>query len=408
LAHANLPGANDRIGIACIGPGRQAANLMNNYFRFTPEARLVAVADCHLRRAEQVAARRGCDAVRDYRALLERKDVDAVLVTTPDHWHALPCIHACQAGKDVYCEKPLSLTIREGRQIVAAARKYGVVFQVGTQQRSMVLNQLGARLVASGLLGKVHTVLAFEYPSPWECGLPEQRMPAGLDWDVWTGQAPMRPYHAHLYAPRRRPGWVSFRPFSGGEMTDRGAHGLDQIQWALGVDRTGPVEVVTEGEALGSFAYTRPRSRRHGNAVCLKPAVSLRYANGVVVRLGGGPCDGGIFLGEKGKLLIERNFLRCDPPDLLGDRGCARSSELDGGIAHVQNWLQCIKTRQTPAADVEVGHRSATVCHLANIARWLGRSLTWDPVNETFPGDDAASEYLARPQRKPYQLPETV
>ena len=183
LSAPGRPGANDRIGVAYIGAGRRANQLMN----LPPEGRIVAVADFDLRRAEAVAATRNCRAYQDYRQMLEAKDIDAVFVATPDHWHVLAGIHACQAGKDVYLEKPLSLTIGEGRAMVEAVRNCGRVLQTGSQRRCMNNHRLGCELVRNGVAGKIHTVIIKNYPSPWESRFPQQSVPKGLNWDAWCG-----------------------------------------------------------------------------------------------------------------------------------------------------------------------------------------------------------------------------
>ncbi len=404
LAAAGRPGANDRVGVGYIGVGRRAAQLMD----LPPDAQIVAASDVDLRRAEAVAAARKCTAYQDYRQLLDSKDVDAVVVATPDHWHTLPSIHACQAGKDVYCEKPLTLTIREGRLLVQAARKYDRVFQTGSQQRSMAANRIGCQLIRNGRLGKVHTVIGFNYPSPWDCGLPGQAVPAELNWDVWCGQTPVRPYHRDLYLPRANPGWISFWRYSGGEMTGWGAHGLDQVQWALGMDESGPVEIWTEGGPFKPPTYTNPASLELGNDVCAEPAVFFRYANDVVLKLADGPHGGAVFIGERGKITIDRDYFAADPEDLADEPLRDLNVRLQESDGHLKNWIQCIKSRERPVADVEIGHRSATVCHLGNIARRLGRHLRWDPATEAFSGDDEANELVDRVRREPYQLPDPV
>ena len=402
LAAADRPGANDRIGVGYIGVGRRGNQLMG----LPKQGRIVAVCDINRPRAEAVAAARSCRAYDDYRKLLEAKDIDAVIIATPDHWHALPSIHACQAGKDVYTEKPLSLTIREGRAMVDAARKYQRVFQTGSQRRSMRGHRQGCQLVRAGRIGKIHTVIAHNYPSPWQCALPGQPAPDGLSWDVWCGQTELRPYHADIYAPRAKPGWISFVAYSGGELTGNGAHGLDQIQWALGTDDTGPVEIWPErDEPLKAPVYAEPEGQARGDKLCSQNRVFYRYANGVVVKLDNASAAGGVFIGEKGKIAITSNAFQCVPAELAdGPLGDA-DPRLEVSDDHFQNWFDCIKARKRPIADVEIGHRSAVICHLCNIARWVGRKLHWDPQKEVFPGDGEANKYLERPQRKPYQLP---
>ena len=337
--------------------------------------------------------------------MLDSKDVDAVIVATPDHWHALPSIHACQAGKDVYCEKPLTLTVHEGRVMVDAARKYGRVVQTGSQQRSTPANDFACRLVREGHLGRVHTIIGHNFPSPWECALPAQAVPDGIDWDAWCGPTVPLPFHGDIYTPRANPGWISFRPYSGGEMTGWGAHGLDQVQCALGMDASGPVAVWTEGDPFEPPLYKAPESRARGDAVCGQPSVSFRYANGEVLKLADGPPGGGAFIGERGKISIDRGRFTVDPPELADALAQQSSGGADPTRTHLQNWIDCIKTRERPVADVEIGHRSATVCHLGNIARWVGRPLRWDPAREVFLDDGEANALLQRERREPYELP---
>jgi predicted dehydrogenase len=412
MAGGGQPGANDRIGVGIIGIGRQAGDLLKNLLTL-PEARYVAVADVNLARARESAALHGAEPCQDYRALLERKDVDAVITATPDHWRALVCIHACQAGKDVYAEKPLSLTIREGRLMARAARRYSRVFQVGSQQRSMWINQAACEFVRKGGLGAIRQVYASNYPSPWECGLPAEPVPAGLDWAAWCGPAGPEPYNKDLYLPRARPGWISFRPYSGGEMTGWGAHGFDMIQAALGMDQAGPVEVWTEGPAYNPPRYTSPESRDRGEKVCSLPKVLFRYPGDIRMEMVDldpdgrkPPPAGGTFIGAKGTMSVDRGRISSEPEDLAFAIMKRRPAGLKDN--HLANWLDCVRTRKHPNADVEIGHRSATVCHLGNIARWTGRRLKWDPVKEQFRGDSSANEYLDRQRHQPWELPSAV
>ena len=377
-------GANERVGIGYIGAGRRARQLMD----LPKGMQIVAISDLNQNRLDEFKEK-GWKPYLDYRQMLESRDVDAVIVATPDHWHALNSIHACEAGKDVYCEKPMSLTVREGRAMVEAVRKNKRVFQTGSQQRSMEQCRLGCELVRNGRLGKVHTVHGNNYPSPWECTLPEQPVPKGLNWDMWLGQTPVRPYHEELYLPRVRgteAGWISFRPYSGGEMTGWGTHGLDIIQWALGMDEAGPVEVWPEGEGL-------------------KCPVSFRYPADIVVKLDNkGPAGGGLFAGDAGEITIDRGKCVAKPAELTKEPLKDSDAHLYKSTDHMQNWLDCIRSWEKPVADVEIGHGSATVCHLGNIARWTGRKLQWNPEKETFVGDEEANSYLQRPMRAPWTL----
>lgn len=407
LAAPGRPGPNDRIGIAGIGVGRQGSVVVQQAVN-THNARMVAMADVNLPRAHQLAAATGAEPYQDYRKVLDRKDIDAIITATPEQWRALICIHACQAGKDVYAEKPMSLTIREGRLMTQAARKYERVFQSGSMQRSMARNRLGCELIRNGRIGKIKKVIAHNYPSPWECALPAQPVPEGLDWDLWCGPADVVPYHIDLYTPRARPGWISFRPYSGGEMTGWGAHGLDQVQWALGMDESGPIEVWTEGEKFNPPTYAEPESRDRGEKICSQPKVFFRYPGDIVVELDNGPQGGAIFVGEKGTITIDRNVCKSDPPEIAAEPIKDTDIHLIESNDHVQNWLDCIKSREKPICDVEIGHRTATVCHLGNVARWTGRKLRWDAMSETFLDDAEANAYRDRPRRKPYELPESL
>ncbi len=389
LAAPGRPGANDRVIIGFIGVGGRARQLMDHL----PQAgKIVAISDAYLKRAEETnqLKKASWPIYQDYRQMLEKENLDAVVVATPDHVRVIPCIHACQAGLDVYAEKPLTLTIAEGRVLVNAARKYHRVFQVGSQQRTMEMNRFACELVRSGGIGKLKAVLAIQYPGPKRyTGLPEQPVPEGDNWDAWQAQAEGRPFHPDLQF-----GWMAWRSYSGGEMTNWGAHGVDQIQWALGMSHSGPTEIWPTSPG--------PNGK-----------LRMRYANGVEVRFEQekGPYGGAIFVGEDCKIEINRNKFATNPKDFVKnppDPAAAREWEGPGWIArpHMQNWLDCIKTREKPNADVEIGHRSISVCHLANIAREIGRKLKWDPEAETFPGDAEANAYLARPRRKRYELPE--
>lgn len=405
LAAAGQPGANDRIGIGFVGIGRQAGGLLA-MLPAIKEVKVMAFADVNLKRAQAAAAKQDAVAMQDFRRLLERKDVDAIITATPEQWRGLICIQACQAGKDLYVEKPMSLTIREGRLIVDAVRKYGRVGQTGSQQRSMWPNRCGCELVRRGALGKVSRVIAHNYPSPWEGALPGQAVPEGLDWDRWCGPAELAAYCEDLYTPRANPGWLSFRPFSGGEMTGWGAHGFDQVQWALGMDTAGPVEVWTEGPRFDPPTYRVAESQARGDDLCRQPKVFFRYPGDIIMELGNGPQGGAIFIGEKGRLTIDRGSCKSDPPALAEEALELRPAGMVEN--HLRDWVACMKSRARPVADVEIGHRSATVCHLGNIARWTGRRLQWDPGKEVFPEDREANQLLDRQRRKGYELPARV
>ncbi|NUQ65742.1 MAG: Gfo/Idh/MocA family oxidoreductase [Pirellulales bacterium] len=391
LGGPGRPGAGERVILGFIGCGGRARQLMDHV---PAGGRIAAVSDCYRPRLADTLKEKQSDwkIYQSYRDMLDKETLDAVVIATPDHARVLPCIHACQAGLDVYAEKPLTLTVREGRVLVDTVRKYNRVFQVGSQQRTMEMNRFACELVRSGGIGRITRVQGVCYPGPRNYeGLPEQPVPEGDDWDAWQAQAEARPFNHALQF-----GWMAWRDYSGGQMTNWGAHGVDQIQWALGKSLTGPVEIwpVDQG----------PDGK-----------VSMRYADGVQVdyELDRGPMGGGIFTGTEAKIEVNRNKFTTNPPDFVKngpDPAVAQPWEGAGWIArpHIQNWLDAIKTREKPNADVEIGHRSISVCHLANIAREVGRRLQWDPERETFPGDDEANAYLDRPRRKGWELPERV
>ena len=385
-------GANDRIRVGVIGVGNRSNLLIDQL----PEgAEIVAVADCYRKRSEESMARRKATwtIFDDHRKLLEQKDIDAVIIGTNDHTRVLCAIHAVQAGKDVYAEKPLSLYVSEGRALVKAVRKYNRILQVGSQQRSMGMNRVASTFVRSGGLGRIRLVFGVNYSEPVRIGaMPDEPVPEGMNWDMWLGQAEMRPFNRELFTH-----WMRYWDYSGADMTNWGAHGIDQVQAALGTDDTGPVEFWPLADAP-------------------KGAVAFRYANGTEVRLEmpvGDLQGGAMFIGEKGRIEITRNDFRTDPPNLIKELPPAEEVERWKrgrwqAQYHMQDWLDCMRTRKTPLADVEIGHRSISVCHLANITRQLGRRLHWDPEAERFKGDAEANDHLTRRRRKGYELPESV
>ncbi len=382
-------GANDTVGLGVIGPGRRGRQLMGDFSR-TKGSKFVALSDLNKPRMEAIAKRDNLKTYQDFRQLLESKDVDAVIVATPDHWHALNSIYACMAGKDVYVEKPMTLTIAEGRAMVKAARKYNRVVQCGSQQRSSTPCRVGCQLLRNNKLGKVKVAHAQNYESPWEQPFPEHPVPEGLDWDTWLGPTAPRGYNPDIYTPRARPGWISIMPYSGGEVTGWGAHGLDIIQWALGTDESGPVEVQAKGSSR-----------------VLDRNVTMRYANGVVLEVDGkGPSGGGFFECENGTVFVDRGVFRTDPKMSAEEAVADSEIEFEVSHNHQQNFIDCVKSRNRPIADVEKGHRSSTLCHLINIARWTHRKLQWDPEKEVFVGDKDANGYIDRERRSPWELPD--
>ncbi|MFM9116289.1 MAG: Gfo/Idh/MocA family protein [Planctomycetota bacterium] len=387
-------GANDRVNTAHIGVRNQG---MGNLKAFINQA--VAICDVDrevLGKAVESVEKTGrkCDGVEDYRRLLDRKDIDAVVITTPDHWHALMTIHACQAGKDVYCEKPLSLTISEGRKMVQAARQHQRIVQTGSQQRSDNRFRLACELVRSGRIGKLQTILV-GIPGPNHPGepVPDAMPPANLNYDLWLGPAPERPYNVKRVHYNFRFFW----DYSGGQMTNFGAHHIDIAHWGMGCDDSGPL-------AIEGTAEFHPMKWHEVSEKC---RVTYRYPQDVTMIVGQKQPDipdGATFIGSRGKIHVTRGKLVSEPAEIATEELGTDAVHLYESKNHHQNFLECIRSRKLPICDVEIGHRSATACHLGNIAIRTGKALKWDAAAEKFIGDDAANALLARPYRGGYEL----
>jgi predicted dehydrogenase len=316
----------------------------------------------------------------------------------------------------LYIEKPVTLTIEDGKLMRAAARKTGVKVQCGSMQRSMVPNDLGCRLIREGKLGKITEVISANYESPWLYGMSADPMPEDLDWDMWCGPTEPVTFNKELFVPRGNPGWLSFRPYSGGEMTGWGTHGFDQIQCALEMDKTGPVEILVDGPKLEPLTYDKPESLAHGNTLCCIPRLAYKFANGITVKLGvfeekdgklvktaEGNRGGAIFIGEKGKVEIFRDKTTSNPKELAEDY--FKEHEGYRLPSHETDWINCIYNGKTPIGELETGLRTAGICHILNIARYLGRNLKWDPAKEEFIGDAEANTWLRREHRKGFEVP---
>jgi hypothetical protein len=358
----------------------------------------------------------GCSACNDYRELLARKDIDAVVVVTPDHWHAPISAHAAKAGKDVYCEKPVSLTLRQGRELVEAVRANGRVFQTGSQYRSMQTIREAVAFVRSGGLGKVTSVFTIwgwigvptmaKSRIPMNPALPEEPVPEGLDWNLWVGPAPWHPYNHH-YHRNPIPGvvpWTFCEDFGLGASTNYHSHAADVIQYALGVEESGPVEIIHPSG--GTY-----------------PTLTCRYADGTLLhhvdnwgqvkelyhavpkeaRLEGN--FGGVFVGERGWLSILYGGGKLEAgPESLFDEMKLKTREVSGANNHHDNWFTCVKNREKPSSHEEIGHRAASLGQLVTAAFKLGRSLKWDPAKEVFVGDDEANALRSRPMREPWTM----
>jgi predicted dehydrogenase len=404
LGDENKTAAGERLTLGFIGMGTQNRGHLG-YFLGQKDVQVLAVCDVDTTRRENAKKTvekrygeqqkngeyKGCAEYNDFRELLARKDIDAVVIATPDHWHAIPVLEACKAGKDIYCEKPMSLTLHEAKAMIDAVRKYNRVFQTGSQQRSSSEFRLACELVRSGRIGKVNA--AVRGPSRW-CDLPEEKMEPGLDWDRWLGPAPQRPYNSIL-SPRgvhkNFPDWRNYREYSGGMMTDWGAHHFDIAQWGLDMDDSGPVEIIPPDD---------PKAER---------GVKYVYANGVVMIHGSDPQSGrkiGVtFVGSEGKIFVDRGQKASEPKEIIDQPLGDKDVHLYKSQGHQRDWLNCVRARKRPICDVEIGARSVTVCHLGNLAYWNHRKLAWDPKEWRFVKDEEANKWLDRERRDPWQLP---
>ncbi len=390
-ARAAVPApASESIVVGFIGVGGMGGGHLGGYLN-RKDVRVAAVCDVDADRREAARRRVGgpCAAYADYRALLDRKEIDAVVIATPDHWHALNTIHACQAGKDVYCEKPFGLTIAEGQEMVNAVRRYGRVFQTGSQQRSEGNFRFACELVRSGRIGKLHTVRVGIGGNPtcgWES---DSDPPPGLDWDMWLGPVSWRPYN-------RLRCHFNFRWFwdtGGGMMTDWGHHHNDIAQWGIGADGSGPVEISGTGTFPAEGLYECPTQFE----------ATYKYANGVAL-ITATRDRGARFEGSDGWVHVDRGFLDAHPKELLKETLGPEDVHLYRSPGHHQDWLNCIKTRRRPICDVEIGHRSVSVCHLGNIAIRTGRTIHWDPAAERVTNDADLNRWLGKPYRPPWHL----
>lgn len=421
--------ATDRPGIGCIGVGGRGTLISNVACQFGDK---IACADVDRHHAERFAAGSSCAVHEDYRQLLDRSDVDVVTIGVPDHWHTKIVIDAVNAGKDVYCEKPLTLTIDEGKILCEAVKRTGRVVQVGTQQRSSAQFLMAVALAQSGRLGKVLRATCYIGEGPQGGPFAEASPPAQLNWDAWLGQCPWV-----AYTPQRCHGafrwWLEY---SGGKMTDWGAHHVDIAQWALGYEASGPVEIVGNGQfplipadfdPVAFFAGKSPLPNGFNTATQFE--VTMRFANQSTMVVTHGPGNGILIEGEEGRIYVNRARLTGKPIEELTpserDTLAEQTIGLYGGkpidpfaittdaentghdqatTDHMRNLFDCIRDRSLPVADVFTHHRSVSSCHLGNLALLLRRPLRWDPEAENFVGDHQASQLVARPQRAPYGI----
>ncbi len=391
---------SDKINLGVIGLGKQSRGLSNSFITKT-QAQIVAGSDVwttkntwfkdHVEKLytanRNTAKFSGIQTYTNYEDLINRKDVDAVIIATPDHWHAIQAIDAMNAGKDIYCEKPLTLTIDEGRKMVKTAEKTKKIVQTGSMQRSSDSFRKACELVRNGYLGDIKRVLVNVGDPAYPYDLPGETQPTEVNWNNWCGPAPLLAYN-HRLAPSSNdvkfwPDWRLFEETGGGLLSDWGAHMFDIAQWGLGMDNSGPVRFIPPTDPTA----VRGLKMIYSNGVEM---VHEDFGRGWAVR----------FIGSEGKLDISRSFLETNPSNILTAGLKANDKRLYNSEDHYQDWINAIKNRTQPICDVETGHRSATVCNIANIAYDLNRPLEWNPKKERFKGDVEANKMRKRKKRK--------
>jgi len=393
--------ASERLTMGAIGLGGQGRHNLKSFLTFE-DVRVLAVCDVdanHLQTAKNLVdtayGNQDCAAYRDFRAVLARRDLDTVLIATPDHWHAIIAIEAARAGKDIYCEKSISLTVAEGRAVADTMKRLGTVYQSGTQRRSIACFRFGVDIARSGMLGKLHTLHCYYGKGPTCPPQPVQAVPAGFDYDRWLGPAPFEPY-----TPRRCHG--SFRwqyDYSGGQLTDLGAHFADLAQWAHGEEDTSPTQYEGWAEFPQEGLFNTP----------VRFEVVATYPDGVQMIMhddtepGRGP-RGNKYVGTEGWVSVDDTGKVTASSDAILRKLSAIQRGYEYMEGHHRDFLNCVRTRGRTIAPPEVAHRSTTTCHVANICLRLGRKLQWDPAQERFVNDPDADRMLARAMRSPWKL----
>ena len=411
FAAPGRPGANDRFVIAHIGVGGMGGTHLSNMLRFQKEGkvRIAAVCDCddNTLEAAYLNTQSQAKPYRDYRYILERKDIDAVLIATPDHWHAVQTVQACQSGKHVYVEKPASVTVRDGQAMVNAARANKVAVQVGAQARTAKGAWQTCRAIRNGIVGRVSKVTCWHYASPADSNpVPDTEPPEGLDWDLWLGPLPWRPFNRRYCPANFR--WIM--ESGGGQIRDRGAHQFSTILWCLDADQQTSFTVDAQG--------TVPTQGLWDTAVDMRAVFQFKHPDWTLEW--GQPGDkvgktefGNVFWGDQGHLVLEwEGGYRPANPEAInfqmpsGGKEVYRTDEYeDFNMNHKADWFKSIREGHLrPAVDIEIAHRTATLCNLANLSLMLGRKLVWDGDKQEVVGDAAANRMLSRPQRPPYCL----
>jgi len=404
LGAEGRPAPSERVNVGCIGVGGRGTSNMQTFLH---AGQVVAVCDPQESRrdaarsmAEQhyselmaKGSYKGCAAYSDFRELLAREDIDAVSICTPDHWHAIPAIAAAKSGKDVFCEKPLTLTIAEGRAICDAVKRYGRVFQHGTQRRSEGNFAFACELVRNQRIGELKTVRVSSEPShaaPNEAPAP---VPQGFDYDLWLGPAPFVPY-----SPRRvrTPNWYWISDYTIGFISGQGVHFTDIAQWGMDADATGPVEIEGRG-VIPQDGMTDTAVEWH---------VEMAFANGLRLTYDDDRAFpmGVIFEGTEGKVNALCSGISTEPKSLMSTVIGPQEVRLRRPRGHIPDFIHCVKTREQAAAPAEAAHRATSLCHLAHIAVLTGRKLRWDPAAERFPDDPDANKHLSKAPRAPWRL----
>jgi predicted dehydrogenase len=390
---------SERITMGCIGVGGQGTGNMNGFLG-KKDAQVVAVCDVDQRNCDKakktVDGKYGnsdCKAYHDFRELIARDDIDALSLATPDHWHSILVVAGARAGKDMYGEKPLARTIREGRLMSDTVRHYGRIWQTGSWQRSQRDFHHACELVRNGRIGKVHTV---EVGLPTGGGgdnKPVQPVPDGVDWDFWLGPAPWVPFRGVMHWDWR---WIM--DYSGGQLTDWAGHHIDIAHWGLGLDYTGPVEIEGKGEYPKDGIFDAPTAYKF----------TCKYANGLTMIVANDRQQpkgmGTVWYGETGWVHVDRGRLAASSEAILKEVIGPNEIKLYESRDHQQNFLDCVKSRKETIAPIEVAHRSISVGLLGEIAMLLGRKVKWDPDKEVFVGDEAANRLLSRPMRSPWHV----
>jgi predicted dehydrogenase len=390
---------SNRITMGFIGMGLQMAG-HHSAMLGRDNVQVLAVCDVSRKKREEAAAKTdsaygkkkgigsysGCAAYNEYERIIERRDVDAVMIATPDHWHSAIAIAAMENGKDVYVEKPMTLTVREGRKLCNAARSYGAILQVGSQQRSERAFRKACEMVRSGWIGRVRTIYTDIGEFPPARTLPEEPVPEGFDYDRWLGPTPWYPYNEARVKGDFGGGWRCFWDYGSRKNGDWGAHHFDIVQWALGMDHSGPVEFIPKG-------YDGAEYQSHIYADGTRVWKNHPVKNKQMIQ----------FIGDKGEVLVSRKDRLETTPEEFAEQPLGPDDiHLYESYDHHGNWLDCIRTRKEPICPPETGHRSATICQLNGIAERLNRVIRWDPMREEILGDEYASSWLDRARRTPY------